>query len=57
MRSVLLDFTKNNQGATALEYALIGALVSIAIVSAMIGIGSGVESQFQQVNTSFGQAQ
>lgn len=37
MRTLLSDFSRDQTGATAIEYGLIGVLVSVAIIPALIG--------------------
>lgn len=57
MSRILLAYMKDTNGATSIEYAVIAALVSIVILGALLEIGPMVESQFEQVNTGFDQAQ
>jgi len=46
-RSLLI---KNDQQAvTAIEYALIAALIAVVIISAVTGLGHGVSSTFSHV--------
>ncbi|QYF86652.1 Flp family type IVb pilin [Brevundimonas sp. PAMC22021] len=40
--SILRRLTRDRKGATAMEYGLIVALISIAIVAALGGIGSKI---------------
>jgi pilus assembly protein Flp/PilA len=44
-------FLTNDAGATAIEYALIAGPLSIAIVVAVQGIGSSLNSTFTSVST------
>ena len=44
-----LRFLKNDSGATAIEYAIIAGMLSIAIVTAVSGVGSSVNSMFTSV--------
>ena len=37
---------KDNKGATAIEYGLIAALIAVAAISAMQGLGNELESTF-----------
>ena len=46
----LIKFARNERGATAIEYALIASLIAIAAIGAMQGIGSKLNSTFN--NTS-----
>ena len=43
---------KNNKGATAIEYALIAALIAVAIITAVGFVGDDVDSTFQSISTS-----
>ena len=46
------DFLRDESGATAIEYALIAAGISITIVAALTGIGSSVSGRFSAVSSS-----
>jgi len=48
------NFMKCESGATAIEYALIGALVSVAIVGGAGSLGNSVNSSFQNASNGFG---
>lgn len=41
---------KNNEGATAIEYGLIAALIAVAAIGAMQGIGSSLSATFTDVS-------
>ncbi|WP_324749905.1 Flp family type IVb pilin [Sphingomonas sp. LY54] len=43
---------KNEKGATAIEYGLIAALIAVAAITAMSGLGNTLETTFDTVNTS-----
>ncbi|MCH4892942.1 Flp family type IVb pilin [Sphingomonas sp. SFZ2018-12] len=43
-------FLKNNKGATAIEYGLIAALIAVAAIAAMQGLGSSLTSTFENVS-------
>lgn len=45
---------KNKKGATAIEYGLIAALIAVAAVTAMSGLGNQLKSTFGKVNTKMG---
>ncbi len=47
-------FLKNNKAATAIEYGLIAALIAVAAVGAMGGLGSKLGSTFNNVKTKMG---
>lgn len=42
----LTAFMKNQSGATAIEYALIAALISVVVVGALTGIGTSLNDNF-----------
>jgi pilus assembly protein Flp/PilA len=44
LKGVLARFVSDEEGATAIEYALIGGLLSIAIVVSAIALGDGLSS-------------
>jgi pilus assembly protein Flp/PilA len=46
-----LDFLKDESGATSIEYALIAAGISVAIVAAVNSLGSAVSAKFEAINT------
>ena len=41
---------KNEKGATAIEYGLIAALIAVAAIGAMQGIGTKLSSTFSNVS-------
>lgn len=43
---------KNAKGATAIEYGLIAALIAVAAIGAMQGIGNKLNSTFNNVSNS-----
>ena len=45
-----LKLIKNNKGATAIEYGLIAALIAVAAIGAMQGIGSKLGTTFNNVS-------
>jgi pilus assembly protein Flp/PilA len=52
MTKLLVRFVKEQCGATAIEYALIAAGISIAIVVTVNGLGATLNDLFTSVNTS-----
>jgi pilus assembly protein Flp/PilA len=52
MRRLLARFVNDERGATAIEYCLIAAGVSIVIVTAVNGVGSALSTKFTDVGTS-----
>ena len=51
--SLLFRFTRDKSGATAIEYALIAILVSVAAVGAMTTLGGKLETAFTSVANQF----
>ena len=52
MRHLISEFLKDESGATAIEYGLIAAGISIAIITIVNGLGSNLNSKFDSINTS-----
>jgi pilus assembly protein Flp/PilA len=55
MRTFIARFVKDEAGATAIEYAVIAAGVSIAIVTAVSAIGTSTLANFTAVMNGFAQ--
>jgi pilus assembly protein Flp/PilA len=51
-RTIFAKFLADESGATAIEYGLIAAGISIAIIVAVNGLGSNLNNVFNSVNTS-----
>jgi pilus assembly protein Flp/PilA len=51
MSTSLMRFLKNDNGATAIEYGLIAAGISVAIIAAVNGLGTSLNAGFQSVST------
>ena len=45
-------FLKDQSGATAIEYGLIAAGISLAIIAAVNGLGSKLNTNFTSINNS-----
>jgi pilus assembly protein Flp/PilA len=52
MRRLIQEFSKNESGATAIEYCLLAAGVSIVIVVVVNGMGTTLSDKFVSVNAS-----
>ena len=52
MRRLIIEFLKNEAGATAIEYCIIAGGISIVILVAVNGIGIGLNDKFTKVNAS-----
>lgn len=48
----LIAIMKDESGATAIEYGLIAALISIAAIAAMTSVGSKLSTTFSTVSSS-----
>jgi pilus assembly protein Flp/PilA len=49
MSRFVTRFLKNESGATAIEYGLIAALISVAIIVGATAVGGGVNTTFTNV--------
>jgi pilus assembly protein Flp/PilA len=52
MKNVIARFVKDESGATAIEYGLIAAGISLAIIAVVNGLGSNLNTKFSNINTS-----
>ena len=52
MKNLIARFVKNEFGATAIEYGLIAAGISLAIIAVVNGLGSNLNAKFTSINTS-----
>jgi len=52
MRRLVARFLNDECGATAIEYCLIAAGLSIVIVTAVNGVGSALSTKFVAISTS-----
>jgi pilus assembly protein Flp/PilA len=52
MKNLIARFVKDQSGATAIEYGLIAAGISLAIIAAVNGLGSNLNGKFTSINTS-----
>ena len=46
------SFMKDESGATAIEYGLIAACISVAIIAVVQGVGTKLNSTFTSVSTA-----
>jgi pilus assembly protein Flp/PilA len=49
--NVLLRFLRDDKGATAIEYGLIAAGISVAIIAVVNGVGSKVSGTFSSIDS------
>jgi len=52
--SKLVRLLRDESGATAIEYGLIAAGISVAIISVVYGIGSKLNTAFTNISTQLG---
>ena len=52
MKNLIARFVKDKSGATAIEYGLIAAGISLAIIAVVNGLGSNLNTKFTSINTS-----
>ena len=50
MKNLFVRFVKNESGATAIEYGLIAAGISVAIIAVVNGLGSNLNLKFGTVS-------
>lgn len=50
MFNFIKDFSNDESGATAIEYGLIAALVSVAAVAALTEVGTSLSEMFSKVS-------
>jgi pilus assembly protein Flp/PilA len=52
LRKIFQKFWADQSGATAIEYGLIAAGISLAIIAAVNGLGSTLNTNFTNINSS-----
>lgn len=52
MKHILLKFLSDESGATAIEYGLIAAGISLAIITVVNTIGTSLNGTFTSISTS-----
>ena len=53
MRAVLVKVIRNDSGVSAIEYAMVAALIAIAIVTGATKIGTNISGFFNTVASAF----
>ena len=56
MKSNLLRFVRDTSGATAIEYGLIAAGISVAIIATVNALGGQLNNTFSAVDSQLGNA-
>jgi pilus assembly protein Flp/PilA len=52
MKTLLKQFFADERGATAIEYGLIAAGISLAIIAVVNGMGTKLSGKFTSINAS-----
>jgi pilus assembly protein Flp/PilA len=52
VKQILAKFLADERGATAIEYGLIAAGISLAIIAAVNGLGTNLNAKFTSINSS-----
>ena len=52
MKEILRNFIADESGATAIEYGLIAAGISLAIIAVVNGLGTKLNTKFTSINNS-----
>jgi pilus assembly protein Flp/PilA len=51
MKTLFVRFVKDDSAATAIEYGLIAAGISVAIIAVVNGIGTNLNAKFNTIST------
>jgi pilus assembly protein Flp/PilA len=51
MNDLFVRFVKDDAAATAIEYGLIAAGISVAIIAVLNGLGSNLNAKFNTIST------
>lgn len=52
MKNLVVNFLKDESGATAIEYGLIAAGISVVIITAVQGLGTSLTTTFTSVDAA-----
>ena len=52
MTKIFARFMKDESGATAIEYGLIAALISVALIGGATALGSSLDTTFTNLSTT-----
>lgn len=52
MKNIIKKFWSDELGATAIEYGLIAAGISLAIIAVVNGLGTNLNGKFTEINGS-----
>jgi pilus assembly protein Flp/PilA len=51
MKTIFARLMKDESGATAIEYGLIAALISVALITGATTLGGALDTQFNNLST------
>ena len=51
IRTSIIRFARDESGATAIEYGLIAAGISVAIIAVVNGLGTKLKTSFSSIST------
>ena len=54
MKKFILDFLRDEEGLTTVEYAIAGSLVAAGVVTAFTDLGNGVKAAIETLVTGVG---
>jgi pilus assembly protein Flp/PilA len=54
MKKLVMRFITDDSGATAIEYGLIAAGISVAIIAVVNGLGTKLNTTFNNISTQLG---
>lgn len=57
MKNLFDRFVKDESGATAIEYGLIAALISVALITGASTLGNTLNNQFQFLSNKMNESQ
>lgn len=56
MKALIKNFANNEDGATAIEYGLIAALIAVAIIAAVRAVGTELNTTFSTIESNLSTA-
>ena len=56
MKNIFARFVQDESGATAIEYGLIAALISVALITGATTLGNTLNDQFQSLSDKMNDA-
>lgn len=56
MQNLVTRFIEDESGATAIEYGLIAALISVALIAGASALGDGINNKFTDVSNALNDA-